>query len=91
MNDPKLKRFEVHRQVCAMKIDRIEIPADGAESATGKAFLVGQGNSCEHQVAIDADFVNLYSPAVGGYFVEALNGDRSYLSAEAFESGYREI
>jgi hypothetical protein len=78
METTKLPLYRSHKEVWAIKIERIKFEADGG------AYLEGQGAA----VKVDNAYMSKHNPQVGGYYVLYKGGYESWSPADAFEDGY---
>jgi hypothetical protein len=78
----QLPLYKCHKEVRAVKIERIEWGQYGGASL----YLEGFGR---HDVA--EIWVAKHSPVEGGYYVRYKDGYSSFSPADAFEEGYTRI
>jgi hypothetical protein len=87
-----LPKYKCHKEVWALKIDRIEHDRDmriPTEETDGSATLFDDKLLAMHRVT--NDFVRKHNPQVGGYLVIYEDGYKSFSPAKAFEEGYSRI
>lgn len=76
-----MKKYKCHKVVNAFQI----VSIDGNRQGTN--YLIGE----EDNVSVDDDWMDKFSPEIGGYFVQYVDGYESFSPAAAFESGYTEM
>lgn len=93
----RLPCYQCHKQVWAMKIDRIqpvqrptidelqELLETGDNRNLPQAILYS--NECG-LVKVSDDYMRKHEPKVGGYYVVYKDGYESFSPADAFEDGY---
>jgi hypothetical protein len=72
-----MKLYNSHRQVRADKITSVQ------NSLDGQSIIISLKN--ENQRCLPAEWAKRHNPEPGGYFVEYLDGYKSFCPAEAFE------
>ncbi|MGE0289322.1 MAG: hypothetical protein AB7I42_24185 [Bradyrhizobium sp.] len=86
---PKLPRYKSHKEVHAIKIEKIESRMDG--TALVHAFPDRNGRPTCAPIEVPAGWVAKHNPSPGGYLVIYEGGYQSWSPADAFESGYTRI
>jgi hypothetical protein len=81
----ELPRYRCHKEVCALKIARIEFDHQAC-----LAFIVPT-DSGYARVAVPPGFIAKHNPQPGGYYVVYNDGYKSFSPAEAFEEGYTRV
>lgn len=84
----EMPRYQCHKEVWALKIDKIDYPKDGAFSGVS---VITPADSGYAPFNVSSSYVSKHDPQPGGYYVVYDDGYRSYSPAAAFESGYRLI
>lgn len=85
----KLPRYKSHKEVSAIKIEKIESNADG--SALVHAFPERNGKPPCAPIPVPIGWVAKHNPQPGGYLVIYDDGYQSWSPCDAFESGYTRI
>jgi hypothetical protein len=78
----ELPLYTSHKQVRALKIERIEVHDSGA-------LIIPDGGFSGFNVT--REYLAKHNPAAGGYWVLYADGYQSWSPAEAFESGYSPV
>lgn len=79
MDNHQLGLYQSHKQVRAVKIDRVHELKGGSGLVipmAGKPFIV------------TPNYLSRHKPTAGGYYVRYKDGYESFSPAEAFEEGY---
>ena len=89
MEVTKLPLYKSHKEVWAIKIERIKLDAKLAAQQKNRetddsAYLEGQGVA----VKVDSAYMSKHNPQVGGYYVLYKGGYESWSPADVFEDGY---
>ena len=83
---PDMPRYRCHKEVHALKIDRVLSNPDGS------VMLMGADIGYLRSVTVDRAVVSRYYPKPGDYLVVyESDGYRSISPAKAFEDGYTRI
>ncbi len=89
----QMPRYRCHKEVWALKIERVQFDADTARvenrETDGSALLFVEAPYA--LVRVDATYVRKHEPKAGGYFVVYDDGYRSFSPAEPFEAGYTKL
>ena len=89
----EMPRYKCHKEVWALKIDRVQLDADDARvegrETDGSARLFVEAPYAT--VCVDAAYVRKHNPSAGGYYVVYEDGYKSFSPAEPFESGYTRV
>lgn len=82
-NAIEMPKYECHKKVWALKIERIEL----SKTVEGGALIypVEKGYA---PFEVDLQFMKKHQPQEGGYYVVYQDGYKSFSPAEAFEAGY---
>jgi len=75
-----MPKYKSHKEVWALKITKINV------TDQGRAMLETEGSVT--MIAVDIEWMNHYSPQVGGYVVSYDDNWTAYSPPEAFEAGY---
>lgn len=89
----EMPRYKCHKEVHALKIERIQLDADTARvegrETDGSARLFVEPPYAPFRV--DSAYVRKHNPQAGGYYVIYDDGYASFSPAGPFESGYTRI
>ena len=86
MGHIELPRYQSHKQVWALQIERVEVPAD-----TGGPVTLHFVYSEYAPRKVPRDVYGKHQPLDGWYMVQYEDGYISFSPPEAFEGGYRRI
>lgn len=89
----EMPRYRCHKEVWAIKIERVQLDADDARvenrETDGSARLFVEGPYAT--IRVPSSYVRKHQPQAGGYFVVYKDGYQSFSPADAFEDGYTRI
>ena len=89
----EMPRYRCHKEVWALKIERVQLDADDARvegrETDGSARLFVEGPYSP--VRVDHAYMRKHNPQAGGYYVVYKDGYKSFSPAQAFEEGYARI
>lgn len=89
----QMPRYRCHKEVWALKIERVQLDADTARveerETDGSARLFVEAPFSP--VRVDAAYVRKHQPQAGGYYVVYKDGYKSFSPARAFEEGYTRL
>lgn len=89
----EMPRYRCHKEVHALKIERIQFDADTARvegrDTDGSARLFVEPPYAP--IRVDSAYVRKHSPQAGGYYVVYEDGYKSFSPAGPFESGYTRL
>lgn len=89
----EMPRYKCHKEVWALKIERVQMDADTARveerETDGSARLFVEAPFMP--IRVDHDYVRRHKPEAGGYYVVYKDGYKSFSPAQAFEEGYARI
>lgn len=87
-------RYRCHKEVCALKIANIEVQSPSWAQGSNVAVITPEDKRYQ-PFAVTWNYINDKKPEIGGYWIMYDNEAHpvqglyySYVSAEAFESGY---
>ena len=88
----EMPRYVCHKEVHALKIERIEFDIDiakedGDRETDGSATIFPAEKSYA-PFKVGHEYVRKHNPKAGGYYVVYADGYESWSPADAFESGY---
>ena len=83
----EMPKYKCHKEVWAIKIDKIIDPTEPGNESDGTRILVCEGSP----IRVDGQYLRQHRPEVGGYYVVYKDGYKSYSPAKAFEEGYTRI
>ena len=88
----EMPRYVCHKEVHALKIERIEFDTDkakedGDRETDGSAMIFPEDKSYA-PFKVNHEYVRKHNPKAGGYYVVYDDGYKSWSPADAFESGY---
>lgn len=88
----ELPRYKCHKEVWALKIERIEYDNTKAQAeqrqTDGSALLVFADSDGIAPIRVNANYLKRHDPHFGGYYVVYKDGYQSFSPAQAFEEGY---
>jgi len=93
----EMPRYKCHKEVWALKIERVIKHAHPDPDANDAAFEASAEFQGAHlfpedkryaPIPVDADYYRKHDPQDGGYYVVYKDGYKSYSPAQAFEEGY---
>lgn len=90
----EMPKYQSHKKVYALKIEKIVLDADLAKSEnreTDGSAMIGPSDGRYAPFKVSAEYVRKHNPQPGGYFIVYDDGYQSWSPAEAFESGYTRI
>ena len=91
MNDPgasmEMPRYKSHKQVWALKIEKIIDPTEKGNESDGSRILHFVDTRYA-PIRVDHAYVTKHKPEAGGYYVLYADGYKSWSPAQAFEEGY---
>lgn len=89
----QMPRYRCHKEVWALKIERVQLDADDARvegrETDGSARLFVEGPYSA--IRVDHDYMRKHNPQAGGYYVVYKDGYKSFSPAQAFEEGYTRV
>ena len=81
----EMPKYKSHKEVHALKIAAIEI-----SGVSGAAKITPEDDGFA-SFTVSKEYVDKHKPQVDGYYVVYADGYKSFIPAEAFESGYTRI
>lgn len=90
----EMPRYKCHKEVWALKIQRIELDSDKArceQRETDGSAKVIPADAGFAPFKVDSQYLQKHKPQSGGYYVVYADGYKSYSPADAFESGYSRL
>jgi hypothetical protein len=87
----EMPRYVCHKEVHALKIERIEFDCDKARESgreTDGSATIYPAEKAYAPFRVDCNYVDKHNPKSGGYYVVYADGYKSWSPADAFESGY---
>ena len=88
--DIEMPRYKCHKEVHALKIDKLKPPVPKEQGGSGLWAIV----PAEPEYApftVSDEYMQKHEPKVGGYYVVYADGYKSFSPADAFEGGYTRI
>lgn len=89
----EMPRYRSHKEVWALKIERVQMDADDARvegrETDGSARLFVEAPY--DTIRVSSSYVRKHNPQAGGYYVVYKDGYQSFSPAQAFEEGYTRI
>lgn len=89
----EMPRYKSHKEVWALKIERVQFDADIARvegrETDGSARLYVEAPYAP--IHVDHDYARKHNPQAGGYYVVYQDGYKSFSPAQAFEEGYMRV
>jgi hypothetical protein len=89
----EMPRYRSHKEVWALKIERVQLDIDDARvenrETDGSARLFVEEPYAT--VRVTGEYVRKHQPQAGGYYVVYKDGYQSFSPAEAFEEGYTRL
>lgn len=89
--DREMPQYQSHKKVWALKIAKIELDSDVAQTeereTDGSAMITPEEEGFA-PFKVDHMYMHKHKPYVGGYYVVYKGGYRSFSPAEAFDDGY---
>lgn len=94
MNDAEMPKYQSHKKVWALKIDKIEKDVDKAreeDRETDGSAVITPADEGYGPFKVDHHYMHKHNPEAGGYYVVYEDGYKSFSPAKAFEDGYTRI
>jgi hypothetical protein len=92
--DKELPQYKSHKKVWALKIAKIELDSDVAQTEgreTDDSAMITPEEDGYAPFKVDGFYLLKHEPHVGGYYVVYKGGYKSFSPAEAFDDGYSRI
>jgi hypothetical protein len=84
----QMPRYKCHKEVYALKIDRIDRRPFGEAGVEHTLVFAESGFA---PLIVGLDYIEKHQPKAGGYYVVYDDGYKSFSPAKAFEEGYTRL